>query len=61
MVDQRIDAAIRTESSHIQVLHQEYLNNPDKKFVIPNADSVAGIIRSVEGVKAVSNRSLSAP
>ncbi len=56
MVDQRIDAAIRTESSHIQVHHREYLNNPDKKFVISNADSVAGIIRSVEGIEAVSNR-----
>ncbi|MGV8093367.1 MAG: ABC transporter permease [Mangrovibacterium sp.] len=56
MVDQRIDAAIKTEASHIQVHHQEYLNNPDKKFIIAHADSVAGIIRSVEGVKATSNR-----
>jgi ABC-type lipoprotein release transport system permease subunit len=56
MVDQRIDAAIKTEASHIQVHHQEYLNNPDKKFIIAHADSVTGIIRSVEGVKATSNR-----
>jgi putative ABC transport system permease protein len=56
MVDQRIDAAIKTEASHIQIHHQEYLNNPDTKFIIAHADSVSGIIRSVEGVKATSNR-----
>lgn len=56
MVDQRIDTAIKTEASHIQVHHPEYLNNPDKKFIISHADSVAAVIRSLEGVKATSNR-----
>ena len=56
MVDQRIDAAIKTEASHIQVHHREYLNNPDKRFIITCSDSVARIIRSVEGVKATSAR-----
>jgi ABC-type lipoprotein release transport system permease subunit len=56
MVDQRIDAAIKTEASHIQVHHREYLNNPDKRFIIAGSDSVARIIRSVEGVKATSAR-----
>ena len=56
MVDQRINTAIKTESSHIQIHHKEYLNNPDKKFVIANSDSITNIIRSVEAVKATSSR-----
>lgn len=56
MVDQRINSAIKTEASHIQIHHTNYLNNPDKKFVIANTDSVVQIIRSVEGVKAISSR-----
>lgn len=56
MVDQRINTAIKTEASHIQIHHKEYLNNPDKKFVIADADSITKIIRSVSGVKATTSR-----
>jgi ABC-type lipoprotein release transport system permease subunit len=56
MVDQRIDAAIKTEASHIQIHHSGFLANPDKKLIIPLADSVAGVIRQTDGVKATSNR-----
>ncbi len=56
MVDQRIDTAIKTEASHIQIHHQEYLDNPDKKFIITKADSVAHVIQHIPGVKATSNR-----
>jgi len=56
MVDQRINAAIKTEASHIQIHHLQFLNNPDKKFIITNSDSVIRIIQSVEGVKATSSR-----
>ena len=56
MVDQRINTAIKTEASHIQIHHKEYLNNPDKKFIITNSDSVTKVIHSVEGVKATSSR-----
>jgi len=56
MVDQRINTAIKTEASHVQIHHKEYLNNPDKKFVIADADSVTKVIRSVSGVKATTSR-----
>ncbi len=56
MVDQRIDSAIKTEASHIQVHHLKYMDNPDKKFIISRADSVATVIRGIEGVKATSAR-----
>ncbi len=56
MVDQRINTAIKTESSHIQIHHKNYLNNPDKKFLIANTDSVVQVINTVPGVKATSSR-----
>lgn len=56
MVDQRIETAIKSEASHIQIHHKEFLNNPDKKFIITQADSTTRIIQSVEGVQATSKR-----
>lgn len=56
MVDQRINTAIKTEASHIQIHHKNYLDNPDKKFMIANTDSVLQVIHSVPGVKATSSR-----
>ncbi|MGE5393820.1 MAG: ABC transporter permease [Candidatus Saccharibacteria bacterium] len=56
MVDQRINTAIQTEASHVQVHHKEYLNNPDKKFIIAHGDSLSMLIKSTSGVKATSNR-----
>jgi ABC-type lipoprotein release transport system permease subunit len=58
MVDQRINSAIKTEASHIQVHQKNYLENPDKKFVVSNTDSVVQVIKSVEGVKATSSRTI---
>ncbi|MGD9931394.1 MAG: ABC transporter permease [Mangrovibacterium sp.] len=56
MMDQRIQTAIVTEVSHIQVHHKNYLENPDKKFLIPHANSVLDEIRKTPGVKATSSR-----
>jgi len=58
MIDQRINSAIRTEASHIQIHHAQYLQNPDKKFVISSTDSVILVIQSEDGVKAVSRRTI---
>jgi putative ABC transport system permease protein len=56
MVNQRIESAITTESSNLQLHHREYLTNPDQMFYIPSIDSVAGIISKIEIVKAVAHR-----
>ncbi len=58
MVDQRINTAIKTEASHLQIHHKEYLTNPDKRFVIGHADSITKIIKSIAGVQATSSRIL---
>ncbi len=56
MIDQRINSAIKTEASHIQIHHNDYLSNPDKRIYIPNTDSVLQVIRTTDGIKAVSSR-----
>jgi ABC-type lipoprotein release transport system permease subunit len=58
MVNQRIQTAIITESSHIQIHHKNFLQNPDQKFYIQGIDSIARIISHMQGVKAVSKRML---
>ena len=58
MIDQRINSAIRTEASHIQIHHSQYLQNPDKKFVIASTDSVIQLIQAEKDVKAVSRRTI---
>jgi putative ABC transport system permease protein len=58
MVIQRINTAIKTEVSHIQLHHKKYLENPDIKYFIHNSDSVRIQIDSMAGIKAVSVRVL---
>ena len=56
MVTQRINSAIKTEASHIQLHQKNYLENPDVKYLINNADSIRIQIDSMAGVKAVTVR-----
>jgi putative ABC transport system permease protein len=56
MVTQRINSAIKTEASHIQLHHQKYLENPDLKYFIHNSDSIREQIDSMKGVSAVTVR-----
>lgn len=58
MIDQRIETAINTESSHIQVHDSGYLTNPDIKLYFENTGEIKDRIDSLPGVKAVSNRIL---
>ncbi len=56
MVTQRINSAIKTEASHIQLHHKKYLENPDLKYFIHNSDSIRDQIDSMKGVSAVTVR-----
>lgn len=58
MVNQRIQTAIASESSHIQIHALKYRENPDQKTFIENLDSIAALVRRTGGVKAVSGRIL---
>lgn len=58
MVTQRIQTAIQTESSNIQIHHSEFMENPDQKYYIKNIDSIANKVQQIDKVQAVSNRLL---
>ncbi|MBN2481998.1 MAG: ABC transporter permease [Bacteroidales bacterium] len=56
MVDQRIQTAIITEASNIQIHEKNFLENPDQKFYMANASGIANDVRAIEEVRAVSER-----
>jgi ABC-type lipoprotein release transport system permease subunit len=56
MIIQRINTAIKTEASHIQLHHKEYLGNPDVKYFIENSNDIRAQIDSMAGIKAVTVR-----
>ncbi len=58
MVNQRINTAIKTEASHIQIHHLKYFEDPDIKYSIENVDEICDTIRNITGVEAVSERTL---
>lgn len=56
MVIQRINSAIKTEASHIQLHHKKYLENPDVQYYINNTNELKEQIDSMAGIKAVTVR-----
>jgi len=56
MVIQRINSAIKTEASHIQLHHKKYLENPDVKYYINSSNELKEQIDSMAGIKAVTVR-----
>lgn len=57
-VNQRIDAVIRTEISHIQIHHADFLETQEVHDYLPGASGMAARISEMPGVKAVSSRIL---
>ena len=56
MADQRIEKAIKTELSHIQIHKPEFRNSNEIKDYIPNADQLNEEISKISGIEGVSNR-----
>lgn len=56
MANQRINSAIATEASHLQLHNKGYTTDPEEKNFIPNASSVANEIAAMDTVKAVCTR-----
>nr|WP_321408259.1 FtsX-like permease family protein [uncultured Carboxylicivirga sp.] len=56
MAVQRINSAISTEASHIQIHPKGYLEEPDEKNYISNAASLASEISEKDSVKAACSR-----
>ena len=56
MADQRIEKAIMTELSHIQIHTPEFRNSNEINDYIPNADQLNEEISKISGIEGVSNR-----
>jgi len=56
MVEQRVQSAISTEISHLQLQHPSFIREQDIRFPIPAGEKTLGIIRAKPGVKAIAGR-----
>jgi ABC-type lipoprotein release transport system permease subunit len=56
MMDQRIDAAIKYEVSHIQIHDPEFMQDKSPQFYMTGAPSMVDSIKNIKGVRAVSSR-----
>jgi putative ABC transport system permease protein len=56
MADQKINASINKEVSHIQLHNPKYLGNNEVQYSIDDAATISEFIRSLPEVKAVSER-----
>ena len=56
MVEQKIRTGINNEVSHMQIHQSDFLKNFESRYVIPHADSIAGVISKIPEVKAVCSR-----
>lgn len=55
-VDQRVEAAIYTEVSHIKIRNQDYLLNEEIGYTIPEQEKVVAELKNNPDVLAFSNR-----
>lgn len=55
-MNQRVDAAIKTEVSHIQIHHPEYIKTNDIQDFIPNSKAIIDEISKDNNIKAISGR-----
>jgi len=56
-VEQRINAAIYNEISHIQIHNPDYLNNEEVQFTIKDYEKIKSVLDTMSGIKAYSTRS----
>ncbi len=56
MANQRIETAIATEASHVQLHAKGYMEDPSERNYMTNADSICNTIRQWNIVAAVSDR-----
>lgn len=56
MIEQRVNAAIQDEISHIQIHHPNFLNDHESRFIVPDAEKTIKLIKENSSVKAVAGR-----
>ncbi|MFC2100341.1 ABC transporter permease [Bacteroidota bacterium] len=55
-MNQRVDAAVKTEVSHIQIHHPDYIKTNDIQDFIPNSSGIINEITNNKNVEAISDR-----
>jgi len=58
MMDQRIDAALNDEISHIQITGKEFRINNDPQIIIENHDKTLSDLNSIEGIAGIAERTI---
>ena len=58
MIIQRVDSALNTEISHIQITHKKFRDNNDINLRITNTDSVISAIKNITGVNSIAKRTI---
>ncbi|HUX55821.1 MAG TPA: FtsX-like permease family protein [Bacteroidales bacterium] len=56
MINQRVDAALNEEISHIQITAEDFRTNFDPSLIIKDADKIISEIQQVAGVQGVCSR-----
>ncbi len=56
MSDQRVEEAIKYETSHIQIHHPRFMENQELTYTLPRSQELAGELQNLEKVQAVSRR-----
>lgn len=56
MTVQRINSAIKTEVSHLQIHNPQFLDDNEVQFIIPNSDQVCSALDTISSVVAYSSR-----
>lgn len=56
--DQMIDSAVRTRLGHLQVLPEGYIDEPEARLVVPNAEEIHSKLAALNGVRGASARAL---
>lgn len=56
MSDQRVEEAIKYETSHIQIHHPRFMENQELTYTVPGSQELAGELQELEKVQAVSSR-----
>ncbi|MDF1548274.1 MAG: FtsX-like permease family protein [Bacteroidales bacterium] len=57
LIEQRIDASIHNEISHVQIHEPEFMNNEEIEYTINNYDKIKNILDTLNGVVAYTARS----
>jgi ABC-type lipoprotein release transport system permease subunit len=55
-IEQRIDASIYNEISHVQIHHPDYVNNEELQYTIQNYDEIKNVLDTMSGVVDYASR-----